>query len=306
MQLSDDSPLQQTLGRVFFFGRNARPPLVQGESILPKKENTGVVDEELDSDELDESSEDNDGAAGQSDEGKERKVPLKVLNAVRRENQDLKTKLARLEGKVDGISALQRDTPAPVTKKEAPREYTRVQLDAAVTAGTITEATRDEILQQQSDARQQTKLNEVEDRIKREARAEAKIDAQLQTYVENYPDLTVPDSELRARVQEHFDELVRDFGEDPKSAATQLKAVKMSIPSISSKAGRKKQPEAHEETGGADNDADSPSKGKAWSKGLSKRMVEYYDSKVSKGIYKGYAAKDFLADVAASRQRARQ
>lgn len=265
---------------------------------MPKQDNTGVDDDELDLETEEE--EGAEGAADPSGEGK-RTVPLKMAVALRRENQDLKTRLARLEGRVDGIGSTQRNTPAPEGPKR-PAEYTRAQLDVAVTAGTITETTRDEILARQSEARTAQTIKDATDNVRREVKIESKIENQLQTYIADYPDLTDKNSELRAKVQAAFDELV-EFGDDPNNPSTQLKAVKMVVPAVS-KAGRRKQPEAHEEgDSGAGSDGEVASKDAGWKKGLTKRHVDYYAEKLTKGVYKGVTDAAFIADVKGSKAR---
>jgi hypothetical protein len=247
---------------------------------VPKDAKTGV--EELDPTNTE--GDDSDGAAGQ-----ERTVPLSVVKALRKSNEALKTQLARVEGTVDGLKAGQ---PKPST---ATRDYTRAELRALVNDGKITEDQMDATLEAQAEKRVTAKTEAlVEERVT-ETRSTAKIEAEIDRYVEAFPDVNEDGSDTREKVSAQFSKLVaRGF---PKTLSTELTAMEMALGALGgTPKGRKKAPETHTETGNGGGGAEHVDDA-GWAKGLTPREKTHYEKLVARSVYSGYSDKLLVREV---------
>lgn len=244
----------------------------------------------------DESTNTADNGKGAADPDKERAGLLAALEAERKSRQKLETKLAQVEGKVEGLKAGQSPATAPTEKV-----YTRAELRTAVTAGQITDEQMEALWEKQIEAKFDKKLSAKTDQAAASTRATAFVEAELAKYTEAFPDLLDADSDMRTKVQTEFDYLTR-LG-DPQTIATELKAVRAAIGPIAPK-GRKKDPETHEETGGSA-DTSTKSGDDGLFKGVPTKLKTYYEGRIAKGIYKGTAgARALKAELDIARARA--
>lgn len=239
-----------------------------------------------------------DGDDGQDSESKT--VPLAALKAVTRDNQKLKAELSRLSGLVEGLKAGQQNS-APAEKQE--QVYTRAQLKAAVNEGKITEEQMEALWETQIEKKIERRVDAKTTKAASEGAVAANTQAELARYIEAFPELADTDSDLRAKVQDEFDFLVR-LGDDPDSRATELKAVRAALGPVTGNKGRRKEPEASEETGGAQGGRKGEPQGDGWSKGLTPKMKAHYQKLINQGLYKGEAGKKALdAELAHARAR---
>lgn len=198
----------------------------------------------------------------------------------------LKDRLTEIEAKVTAPAAAPAHT------------YTRKELQDYVDAGSITEEQRDQQLdfqaQQQADARVDGKLAIQQER--------AKADSVIEGYQTVVDDLDDPTSENRKLAEDAYRDIVDLHGKPKDDLAARilnalalqqafgpLKNLQKRHRDISNKAR-----ETHQETGGYGSEE---SGGSAETKGLSKRVVDYYKPQVEKGQTTWAAVKDELKYV---------
>src|SRR5262252_3872815 len=223
-----------------------------------------------------------------------------ALTAERKGRQSAESRLARLEGTVEGLKARPSSSPA----EAAPRIFTRAELRAAVDAGKITEEQMDAQLETQMETKLEKKLRAEFEAATVETQAASQIDAQMAAYIEAHPDLLDADSDLRAKVQEEFNYFTGVLKQNPKAKSTELAAIRSAVGSLAPK-GKRKEPEASgEETGGSDGGKSSGGGGgeEGWKKGLPPALKAHYQKQIDKGIYKGPDDKRLLAEVAIARK----
>lgn len=236
------------------------------------------------------------GSDGAADQSKVATVPLSVLEATR---ADLRGQLARAQLENDRLKAGQQK-PTETAEKPA-TIYTRTQLRALVNEGKITEDQMDATLEQQLEAKLNKKVESTAIETAKETRASTEIGAQLNAYTAAHPDIIVEGSDLRNKVIEEFNYLV-SLG-DPENKTTELKAVRAAIGPLTPK-GRRKQPEAHEETGGSGDDArGSGNADTGWAKGLSPAQKKHYQKQIDRNFYNGPTDKRLVAEVKIARER---
>lgn len=220
-----------------------------------------------------------------------------ALTAEREKRQGVERSLAALQGTVEGLKA----RPAAQPEKE-PHIYTRAELRALVDAGKITEDQMDAQLEQQMEAKLEKKFKEKVDTTAAETRLASTVDTQIAAYIDAHPELTDTDSDLRRKVQEEFDYLCGVCGDNPKDKRTELKAIRAAVGALAPK-GRKKEPEASEETGGSEGGTGNKGGEDGWSKGLSAAQKAHYKKKMDQGFYKGPTDKNLLAEVKYAREQ---
>jgi hypothetical protein len=250
----------------------------------------------------DESDPNNTAGKGSADaaDPKEAEGLKAALLAEREKRQDLASKLARLEGTVEGLKA------RPAAPEAPPRIWTRAELRALVDGDKITEEQMDAQLDAQLEAKLERKFAAKMDDVSAETRVTVGVDSQISAYIEAHPDLTDTESDLRKKVQTEFDYLVGVCGDDPKDKRTELKAIRSAVGALAPK-GRKKEPEASEETGGSDGVATKGGGGDdGWAKGLTPAQKAYYKKKIDQNFYKGTTDKNLLAEVAIARKTREQ
>jgi hypothetical protein len=239
--------------------------------------------------------------AGEGSEGaadpKEVEGLKAALAAEREKRQGFERELAHVKGTVEGLKSGQKPTAEP-----EPRIYTRAELRVMVDGGKITEEQMDAQLEQQLERKLEKKFKKEIDTATAETRVATTVETQIGAYIEAHPDLTDVNSDLRAKVQAEFDYLL-SLGDDPKDKRTELKAIRAAVGALAPK-GRKKEPEASEETGGSDGGTGKGGgDGDAWSKDLTAAQKAHYQKKINQGIYKGPTDKNLLAEVAIVRKQ---
>ena len=179
------------------------------------------------------------------------------------------------------------------------KTYSRDELQGYVDAGSITEAQRDQQLdfqaQQQADARVDSKLA-----IQQE---QAKVDTVISDYQAVVDDLDDQNSDNRKKAEDAYTAIVDLHGQPKDALAARklnalalqqafgpLKTLQKRHRDISNKAR-----EAHQETGGYGEEETNG--GSAETKGMSKRVVDYYKPQVDKGQMTWAAVKDELKYV---------
>jgi len=239
-----------------------------------------------------------DGAAGQAT--KEVEGLTAALKAERDKRRSLEAKLARLEGTVDGLKSSQKPN---ASEKEEKVYYSRAELKAAVEEGKITEAQMENLWEKQIEAKIEKRITERTKDTGADVRQAAKVEADLERYIEAYPDLTDVDSELRGKVQAAYDKLVGRGS--PANAATEVSAIEMVVGHLQGAKGRKKQPEPHEETGGSGSKDEDREPSNDVFKGLNAKLKAHYKKMVERGMYKGAAGEKALkAELALARAKA--
>lgn len=200
---------------------------------------------------------------------------------------------ARAEGEAAGLKAALAAKP---DKQQPAKTFTRQELRVQVNDGKITEDQMDDILAKQARAEITA---EVRATVSAENAAKAVSD-EIARYVEAFPDINVEGSGLRAKVQAEFEDLVK--GGSPNSLATERAAIKIACGPLKISAGRRREPDAHEEVGNGGNgeggkpDTDGPFKG------LSANQKKHYQKMIDRGIYKGAADPRLVAELKLARK----
>lgn len=190
----------------------------------------------------------------------------------------------QLKGKVEA----QAEKPKTEEKAPAKKVYTRAELRKGVNDGQITEDQMDEILERQAEERISAKFDE---RLKTETatgKRVAKIEAQIDTIIDANPDLKNNESDLFKKVAAKFNDLVNERGMDRKDLNTELMAMELVVGHAAPK-GRKRELEAHEETGGAGggHDRGGDDSEAEWSKGIPAKNRDFFKQQIAKGLYTG-------------------
>lgn len=223
------------------------------------------------------------------DSPREKTVPLKAMLAEREKRQEaekratrFETKLASLEGKLDGFLSAKAGDTEPGRKT-----YSKAQLDQSVAQGQITQEQADALLEQQRE-------REIDEKVSKrvgDATTKARIETEIASYLEAVPAIRDEDSDVHHRVQQEFDALVA-LGDSDKSPATTLKAMRAVLgPPDRMKNGKRLAPETYGDTGGGEggNDGGGDKDG-AMPKDLSPREKAHYTRLIDRGVYSGWAA----------------
>ncbi len=173
---------------------------------------------------------------------------------------------------------------------EQPKEHTRAELRQAVAAGDLTQDEADAYHDRQAEARiDKTIKDAVTEAVTTQNRG-ATIQTQRDRYIKLMPDVIKDGTEIRAKVEIEFNDLVRNHDMDPNSAQTELLAMKTALGPV--EALRKITPnvETHEETFGV---GDEPNRGGGGEtpgppKNITRDLADHYERLIAKGIYKGW------------------
>lgn len=206
-------------------------------------------------------------------------------------------RVSRLEAEIAALRLAQQKQP--VHDEEPAKRYTRAELDAAVTAQTITAEQREEVWAKQirEDAKREAKA-EVLGTVRAE-RQQERVETDLNEYKALAPEIMEEGSETRQRIHEEFQYLIGlgDPGgqNDPRTLQTQLKAIRAvlgPVDKLRTAKSARRETEAHEETGGSSGGASGRTRSapKTGWDSLDKRQKDYYDAKISAGLYKDRAA----------------
>lgn len=195
-------------------------------------------------------------------------------------NHALETEKAELKGAVDTL----KQAPKPTAK-----EWTRPELQKAIDDGRIDQVGADRIIEEQSETRTYERVTtQVREDNKAQARV-SRINEELANYKRLRPDIEVHGSVDRQSVEEAYAFQVSTLGK-PEDAATELDALQVVFgPSAKLVSGKAKDPETHQETGGASEGDGAPSSDGA-PKGLAAHTRAYYQGMIDSGQYKDWAA----------------
>ncbi len=228
----------------------------------------------------------------EQDDGKDDKdlVPLKAVEeqreareAAEQARDAARLEAARLQGEIEGRTAAAAAQPA----KDAPKEYTPAELQAAVDDQTLTPAAAQAIRDGQSERRTDARID-----ARVDAKAEALVVAQttseeLGRYKQAIPDLNDQASAAFAKVKGEFEFLVKS-GSDPRDPRTELIASRIAFGDVDKleKIGQETRRETHQETGGArEPGADgAAARADAWPKDMPAKHRRYYEGLINKGI----------------------
>lgn len=176
---------------------------------------------------------------------------------------------------------------ATTKKADPPKRYSRGELNAAVTAGQITQEAADQVWDDQIRAEARAEAATVSTEIVTRAQRKERVDTDISRYTRLEPEILVPGSEIRAKVEAEYKFLV-SLG-DPANVETELKAIRAALGPIDqlelSRSGRT-QHETHRETGGA-GEGGKP-RGKKFEDTLSPREKVHYQKGIDSGRYKGW------------------
>lgn len=196
------------------------------------------------------------------------------LEALRAQIESLRASNARLEGRLDERKA------APA---EAPKTFTRTELQAQVDAGTLSEDQRDEILERQRDQRLRETLR-AEIHAEESAR---RVNDEIQRYLEAIPGVGTPGHEAHARLQREYSNFL-SLGL-PDAPTTQIAALRATFGAPEQV--RERTREVRERSRETATPASGASEGQAgadsWTKGLSSSQIEYQKKMLDRGYYSG-------------------
>lgn len=173
---------------------------------------------------------------------------------------------------------------------EQPKEHTRAELRQAVAGGDLTQEEADTLHDRQAEVRiDRTIKNAVTEAVTTQNRG-TNIKTQRDRYIELTPDVTKEGTEIRAKVETEFNDLVQNHGMDSNSAETELLAMKTALGPV--EALRKITPniETHEETFGVGDDPNRGGGGETLGppKNITRDLAGHYERLIAKGIYKGW------------------
>ncbi len=232
---------------------------------------------------------DKSGNGSQDSQDDKPMVPLSALEAERTKRQDIEKDLAELKGRVDGMQAVSTATSNPAPAAAQVKTYSRTELEGMIASGAITEAQRDEQLDIQSAAAIAKAVDDRVGAVTTEQTVGAKIDA----YTALQPDILVPGTVLRGKVEASYQEMVKDGIKAGNPA--QLAAIRSVLGPIAalSKPGVKPDPEPSSDLGAGgnpDNGIEGEGSGPPAKLKLSPRRRTYYQTGIDNGRYKNWAA----------------
>ena len=177
-------------------------------------------------------------------------------------------------------------------REEAPKRYTRKELNAAVEAGQISRDQADEVW----DTQVRTEATEVAARTAREVvvgnATKERIDADLASYKRLKPEIMERGSETREQVQEEYNYLTARGA--PKTEATELAAIRAILGPLEKleKASTARRASESEQQGGGSGAPKGGSGGgqKQLHEHLSAENKAFYESGIKSGRYKDWAA----------------
>ena len=206
---------------------------------------------------------------------------IAALHNATRKTEALEAELAELKAQVKAKPA------------EAPKRYSRMELNAAVAAGTITQEQADAQIEAQihGDAEttaQRTALNTITS-VERNRH----VASEIARYSTIAPEILEEGNDTRARIQQEYTYLTGTLG-DRAGADTQLKAIRAvlgPVDQVERSRGGRSQHESHRETGGAGGSAGGGKQktGKLADQ-LNAAARSHYEDGIKQGRYKDWAA----------------
>lgn len=216
-------------------------------------------------------------------------IPLERFNEA---TGKLKDEISDMKAEMEELRANQ-PAPAPLEEKKS---YTRAELNNAVDEGQITQETADQIMDDQITAKAVKAAEDTTKTILSDNQQTTFVQSEMAKYKAAKPDVLVDGSEERKKVIAEFNYLV-GLGEDPKSAATELKALRSlygPVDSLQKKEITDEARQTHQDVGGGEETDGGSLDTKKVVKGLTKDRKEYYRKAIDKGIYKDW---DAVAEV---------
>lgn len=198
------------------------------------------------------------------------------------------------EAEVSGLRAEIDDLRAQVKAKPAdqPKRITRAELNAAVTAGQITQEQADQHWEQQILQDAETRAHRVALETSSAERRKELVDSQIARYTSVAPEILDDAHETRQRIRSEFNTLVQ-LGGDPRDVATQLNAIRAVLGPIDrleqSRSGRP-QYEPHRETGGAGGGGPERKVASKFVDQLNAEAKRHYEKGIEQGRYKDWEA----------------
>ena len=177
---------------------------------------------------------------------------------------------------------------------EAPKEYTRAELNALVEARTITQDQADAQMDHQTRKAAVSEASRVATETVAATQRKQHVEREIARYKAIAPEILDDASEKRAEIKAEFNALVA-LGDDPRDLATQLKAIRAVLgPAEKLERSRNGRPahESHRESGGGGGegqkrrDPDAP----LTYDDLSPAEKAHYDKGLRSGMYKDTAA----------------
>ncbi len=219
------------------------------------------------------------GAQGNVSLEEQNRGLMQGMMAEREKRQQLELEVRELKGKMDAYSK----------KADAPKAYTREELNALVDDGKLDRARADQIMDAQLERNVKERVSADVVSAMQTQRRDERVQAELDRYLDVIPDVQTTGSEARQKVEQEFQYLV-SLGDAPDKA-TELKALR-SVFGPANKL-QKSQPtrETHQETGGSTPDGDTGGQhDDDVPKGLTAAQRAYYKPLVERGMYKGWKA----------------
>lgn len=239
-----------------------------------------------------------DGSAGGSPPADGKWVPKERLDEVLASNKTLGERLATLEGR---LTERDRQSQTPPVTSAPPKEekiYTRAQLQAAVSAGQITQDKADEIYFDQVERRLIGKVETITSTAIGTLTKQTTLESELAAYRTAKPEAFLDNGNAdRAKVKAEFDYLTSRLGH-ASTVETELAALRAAFgPADKLRAvnERHQDPQSHSEVmGGAgnrggDQGTDEENAGRP-PKGLSRDVRAYYENGISRGVYRDWNA----------------
>jgi hypothetical protein len=222
---------------------------------------------------------------GDSGETKDVVPKSQFLAALKSAEEKRERELAALRAEFEG--KLEKVTAKPV---EQPKTYTRAELNAMVTAGTISQEQADAQIDFQLSAKAEATARSVATEVVSRAQRTESVSTQISQYTEAVPELLDRGSDTYQKVAGEFRFLVAQ-GDDPKSLSTELKAIRAALGPVekvrAARSGRASH-EDHRETGGGGGGA-GPRGGQGNLK-LTERERAHYQRGIDNGLYKDWKA----------------
>lgn len=184
------------------------------------------------------------------------------------------------------------------------KTYTRAELDSAVAKGSLSQAQADQIIERQSAAAIEAKVEKAVETKIAERTQSGTVGAKMARYRELVPDLADEKSKVSQRCAAVYQELI-DEGL-PANRATALAAVKQVCGALDALEAAKTagQRETSEEAGAGHGGASVPAGAPASIfKGIPNRFREHYAKGLEKGLYRGWDDPDLKAELDLVRTR---
>lgn len=252
------------------------------------------------------------------DEGEEKDlIPAARLSAaLKNQEEKHKAELAEANAKIEAANSKAKEIEARLAnveqgskKVDQAQRYTRPQLNAAVAAGQITQDAADTLWDNQLQAETRAMSQAVATATVTQAQQMADVNREIDRFKRADPDIMKDGSPVRENVRKAFAKLV-SLGDDPRSLATELKAMNMALGDVEqfevARSGRTEH-DTHRETGGGGRGTGGGSgSGKSLYDKLDANSKAHYQKMLEAGQYADEAEIEKELKWAASRGRPAQ